>query len=243
MNYISTRGKSEAVEVAYAAASLKAPDGGLYVPERMPRKINDDDIICLAWLSHGRRTAYLYGKFMKNVNIALPAMIGDRAFPRKDDVTIELRDGKYYFEMWQKALQSLPFVLEYGKIATEKGSPYIYGYDLDLKGDLPLEKPNDDNWFGLLSQVLCFVSAYCEMALKTHIKIGEWINLEIDCEMVTAAFYAKELGLKIDKIICPKFDEERLPERLLYAVQTPEALQRFKDTFGPANDNKTIIIK
>ena len=37
MRYISTRGRSPAVPISQAIAAGLAPDGGLYVPEMLPR--------------------------------------------------------------------------------------------------------------------------------------------------------------------------------------------------------------
>ena len=308
MNYTSTRGKIEPIEVAYAAAGIYAPDGGLYAPEEMPRKFDDEDhdMLCLAWLSHKRRFAFLTGKFMKEIYIALPALFGDSSFAAEDfagDIpSVHLRKGKCFLEMWhgpsgsslELELRPLPMLYEYKITAVAKGNPYIYGYNIEPNGEraplilvpsageealalieatkkmtkgkiavfYPVNETSEvnsrlleenqssrvivrgvkagineishhlslflkgaeaaalaeksglypmrgdsQNWFGLISHVAHFASAYCGMIVKEHIKLGDWINLAIPydetMELAAMAFCAKDMGLKVDKIICP----------------------------------------
>ena len=147
MNYISTRGSIEPIEVAYAAADIYAEDGGLYVPEVMPRVFDDHDMLCLAWLSHRRRFAFIAGKFMKEIYIGIPALFGDSAFAAEDfngevPFVVE-QEGTYFAEMrhgpsgsaFDLILRPLPMVFEYFITATGKGKPYIYGYDVEPNGE------------------------------------------------------------------------------------------------------------
>jgi len=302
MNYISTRGKIKPIKVAYAAAGMYAEDGGLYTPQEMRKKLDDHDILCLAWLSHKRRFAFLAGRYMKDIYIGLPAMFGDTSFAAKDfngDIPgIVVRDGRSFTEMWHGpsgssfdlALRPLPTIFEYYITAVGKGEPYIYGYNIEPNGELaplvitpstgeealalvnavesmtkgkiavfyPIKETSDvnrrllensqndrvfvcgvdagineishcitqfikahkvgksgmhpmrgdsQNWFGIISQVTNLVSCYCDMIIKEQIKLGDWVNLAIPydetLEMATIAFYAKEMGLNVDKIICP----------------------------------------
>lgn len=145
MNYISTRGKIEPVSSTYAAANIYTADGGLYTPERM-LKMDNDDFIHLAWLSHRRRTAYLFGKHMKEVYIGLVAKFGDKSFDPQDFgeniIRISERDGKYFMDMSHGpsgsvsdiTLRPLPVVFEYCLTATGKGGHHIYGYDIEPDG-------------------------------------------------------------------------------------------------------------
>ena len=56
MNYISTRNKSEKCSGAQAIVSGLAPDGGLYVPESLPR-LTKEDFISLAKEDYPTRAA------------------------------------------------------------------------------------------------------------------------------------------------------------------------------------------
>ena len=68
-------------------------------------------------------------------------------------------------------------------------------------------RADTQSWFGIIAHITYFISDYCEKILNRQIKLGESINLTIayedTLETATAAFYAKELGMKIEKIICP----------------------------------------
>ena len=44
MKATSTRGKAPAVAIAQAIAAGLAPDGGLYMPETLPRSTEQDDL-------------------------------------------------------------------------------------------------------------------------------------------------------------------------------------------------------
>jgi len=289
MNYISTRGKTAPIESAYAAAGIYAPDGGLYVPEEMPRRLNDEDFFCLAWLSHRRRFAYLLGKFMKEMYIGYAAMFGDKAFDAK-----WLKEDTVLSAPPQLALRPLPIIFEYNLAASAKGKPYTYGYGVEpdrerrpliivpsmgeeahalipavkelTNGKIAVFYPkqalsghrrslleakqdkdvlvqgidssineishsitqfmkrtqaaglaekyglypmraDSQSWFCIVAQAARFISAYCEMIIKNHIGLGEWINLSIPyedtLETAVSAFYAKELGMNADKIFCP----------------------------------------
>jgi threonine synthase len=63
MLYISTRGKSAPVTGAEAIVMGIAPDGGLMVPERMPR-LSRDDMASLNTMDYSKRAAFIIGKFL-----------------------------------------------------------------------------------------------------------------------------------------------------------------------------------
>ena len=147
MNYISTRGNIDPIKVAYAAAGMYAEDGGLYAPQEMRKKLDEHDMLCLAWLSHKRRFAFLAGRYMKDIYIGLPAMFGDTSFAAEDfdgDIPgIVVRDGRSFAEMrhgpsgspYDLALRPLPTIFEYYITAAQKGEPYIYGYNIEPNGE------------------------------------------------------------------------------------------------------------
>jgi len=143
MKYISTRGKIKPIESMYAAAGIYAKDGGLYAPEVMPRKIDNSEIICLAWLSHARRMGFLFGRYLSDVYSGLVTEFGDRAFVSADfngSVIKLLKQGDNYFAEMQNgpsgspfdvALRPLPILFEYCLAAAKKGGSYILGYGVE----------------------------------------------------------------------------------------------------------------
>jgi hypothetical protein len=76
--------------------------------------------------------------------------------------------------------------------------------ELSAKHGLYLMRGDTQSWFGIVSYAAYFMSAYCEMIITNQIRIGDWVDLVIDdnFEMAAAAFYAKQMGLKAEKIIC-----------------------------------------
>jgi len=238
MDYISTRGKIAPVGAAYAAAATYAADGGLFVPERMPREINDSDINCLAWLSDGRKFGYLAGRFMREMYIGFISEIGDRAYREEAFAGIDF------------ALRPLPLLFEYCLSAVGKGAPYTLGYGVEpdpsrqpviavpsdnevslalaryMKADGGfLMRADTQSWFGVMSYMTQFISLYCEMILGSEITLGGWVNLEIPyddmLEAVTAAFYAREMGMKIEKIVCAAPDGSVLHTLVTQGVLAP----------------------
>ena len=64
MKYVSTRDKNAVgVESAYAIKSGLAKDGGLYMPERIPR-ISYEEIIDLIKMSYSERAAAVLSRFL-----------------------------------------------------------------------------------------------------------------------------------------------------------------------------------
>jgi len=63
MNYISTRGHFEGVSSAYAIKKGLAPDGGLYMPDELPRFTHEDfENICK--MSYAERAAFILGRYL-----------------------------------------------------------------------------------------------------------------------------------------------------------------------------------
>ena len=63
MNYISTRDTAVKVSAASAIASGISKEGGLYVPENLP-KLEKDDFAALCKMSYPERASFVLGKFL-----------------------------------------------------------------------------------------------------------------------------------------------------------------------------------
>jgi len=64
---------------------------------------------------------------------------------------------------------------------------------------------NSINWGRLVPQIVYYFSAYCDMLASDEIKIGEEINICVptgNFGNILAAYYAKKMGLPINKLIC-----------------------------------------
>lgn len=64
---------------------------------------------------------------------------------------------------------------------------------------------NSINWGRLVPQIVYYISAYCELAAKGSVDLGEEINIVVptgNFGNILAAYYAMEMGLPVNKLIC-----------------------------------------
>lgn len=75
---------------------------------------------------------------------------------------------------------------------------------LDGQG-LTLSSANSINWGRLAPQIAYYISAYCDLLNKGEIKMGDKINVCVptgNFGNILAAYFAKNMGLPINKLIC-----------------------------------------
>jgi len=75
---------------------------------------------------------------------------------------------------------------------------------LDKKG-MMFSSANSINWGRLVPQIVYYISAYCDMAAAGDIAMGERIHICVptgNFGNILAAYYAKRMGLPVDKLIC-----------------------------------------
>lgn len=75
---------------------------------------------------------------------------------------------------------------------------------LEKKGYF-LSSANSINWGRLVPQIVYYVSAYCDLLNQGEIKVGEPINVVVptgNFGNILAAYYAREMGVPIQKLIC-----------------------------------------
>lgn len=73
------------------------------------------------------------------------------------------------------------------------------------KNDIILSSANSINWGRLCPQIVYYISAYAELIKNEEIKYGEKINIVVptgNFGNILAAYYAKEMGLPVNKLIC-----------------------------------------
>ncbi len=76
---------------------------------------------------------------------------------------------------------------------------------------------NSINWGRLVPQIVYYVSAYCDMLEKGKINLGDEINIVVptgNFGNILAAYYAKEMGVPIKKLICASNANDVLTEFL-----------------------------
>lgn len=135
MFYKSTRNSEVKVSSAQAIAQGISKDGGLFVPDEIP-KLTLQDIKALGDKNYRERAAYVFGKFLTDFTEAEIAHCVDSAYNTAafdtDNIAelAPLFDGTYMLELWHgptcafkdMALQILPYLLTTSikKLGTDK---------------------------------------------------------------------------------------------------------------------------
>ena len=73
------------------------------------------------------------------------------------------------------------------------------------KANIVLSSANSINWGRLSPQIVYYISAYAELLKNGEIAYGEKINIVVptgNFGNILAAYYAKEMGLPVNKLIC-----------------------------------------
>lgn len=114
--------------------------------------------------------------------------------------------------------------------------------DPDLKEKLDkkwhfFSSANSINWGRVLPQIVYYVSAYCDMVRDEKIQMGERINVCVptgNFGNILAAYYAKEMGVPIDKLICASNSNNVLSEFIRTGIY--DRNRTFYNTISPSMD-------
>ncbi len=74
-----------------------------------------------------------------------------------------------------------------------------------LKKGFTLSSANSINWGRLVPQIIYYISAYCDMLASGEVALGDKINICVptgNFGNILAAYYAKRMGLPVNKLIC-----------------------------------------
>ena len=124
MNYASTRNSSLKVTSAHAIVKGLSDEGGLYVPESIP-KFSKEEILGLCDKSYVERAYTVFSKFLtdftsEELRHCVESAYNDKNFDTNNIAEItKLNGGKYILELWHgptcafkdMALQILPYLL------------------------------------------------------------------------------------------------------------------------------------
>ncbi len=73
------------------------------------------------------------------------------------------------------------------------------------ENNLVFSSANSINWGRLAPQIVYYVSAYCDMVNQGSVKFGDKINIVVptgNFGNILAAYFAKEMGVPVNKLIC-----------------------------------------
>lgn len=107
---------------------------------------------------------------------------------------------------------------------------------LDENG-MMFSSANSINWGRLVPQVVYYVSAYCDMVNSGEIELGEKMNVVVptgNFGNILAAYYAKEMGVPVNKLICASNANNVLTDFL--KTGTYNRKRDFYTTISPSMD-------
>ncbi len=96
---------------------------------------------------------------------------------------------------------------------------------------------NSINWGRLVPQIVYYFSAYADMLKNNEIKVGEKINFVVptgNFGNILAAYYALQMGLPINKLICASNDNNVLTDFINSGIYNRK--REFKKTLSPSMD-------
>ena len=106
-----------------------------------------------------------------------------------------------------------------------------------LKMGVVLSSANSMNFGRLVPQVSYYFSAYADLVSSNEIKLGDKINFVVptgNFGNILAGYYAKQMGLPIDKLICASNSNNVLTE--FFVSGTYDANREFFKTISPSMD-------
>jgi len=105
------------------------------------------------------------------------------------------------------------------------------------KNGFMLSSANSINWGRLVPQVVYYFSAYANLVKNNEIKVGDKINFVVptgNFGNILAAYYAKEMGLPVNKLICASNENNVLTDFIKTGVY--DRNRGFKTTASPSMD-------
>ena len=100
-----------------------------------------------------------------------------------------------------------------------------------------LSSANSINWGRLLPQIVYYVSAYCDLVRDGQIELGDKINFCVptgNFGNILAGYYAKRMGLPVNKLICASNSNDVLTEFINTGVYNRN--RHFYTTVSPSMD-------
>ncbi len=106
-----------------------------------------------------------------------------------------------------------------------------------LKKGYVLSSANSINWGRLAPQIVYYISAYCDMVMRGDIELGDKINICVptgNFGNILAAYYAKQMGLPVNKLICASNCNNILTDFMQSGVY--DRNRQFHATISPSMD-------
>ncbi len=104
-------------------------------------------------------------------------------------------------------------------------------------GGMRFSSANSINWGRLVPQIVYYISAYCDMLAQGKVVMGEPINVVVptgNFGNILAAYYAREMGTPINKLICASNRNRVLTD--FFESGTYDTARPFYTTTSPSMD-------
>lgn len=105
------------------------------------------------------------------------------------------------------------------------------------QNNLVFSSANSINWGRLAPQIVYYVSAYCDMVNNGSVKFGDKINIAVptgNFGNILAAYFAKEMGVPINKLVCASNSNNVLTDFIKNGVY--DRNRSFYTTVSPSMD-------
>ncbi len=105
------------------------------------------------------------------------------------------------------------------------------------ENSMAFSSANSINWGRLVPQVVYYISAYCDMLCKGKVELGGKVNFVVptgNFGNILAAYYAKEMGVPVNKLICASNKNSVLTDFL--TTGTYDRNRDFYTTISPSMD-------
>lgn len=105
------------------------------------------------------------------------------------------------------------------------------------ENNLVFSSANSINWGRLAPQIVYYVSAYCDMVNSGTVKFGDSVNVAVptgNFGNILAAYFAKEMGVPINKLICASNSNNVLTDFI--KTGTYDRNRSFYTTVSPSMD-------
>ena len=123
----------------------------------------------------------------------------------------------------------------------QNGVKRIFGDDdiaaLMQENGYKFSSANSINWGRLVPQIVYYFSAYADMLKNKEIQVGEKINFVVptgNFGNILAAYYAMQMGLPVNKLICASNDNNVLTDFINTGIY--DRNREFKKTLSPSMD-------
>lgn len=180
MLYVTTRNKFDTYTVHKANQSDRGPDGGLYLPFRMP-EWNKEDLLSLLEQPFCQRVANILNLFF---NAQLTAWDVELCGGKSPVALVPMSHRILVAEMWHNT------DLDYARLESRLAARICGHEDTERKAT---------SWVGIAIRIAMLFGVYGELPANTVFDIA--VATE-DFAAPMAAWYARKIGLPIGNIIC-----------------------------------------